>query len=136
MGQQRWEEVNVMPAGTAGLNYGWNIMEGAHCYDSEECDMSGLVLPALEYEHPDGCSITGGYVYRGEAIPEIQGHYFYSDYCMGWLRSFRYDDGEITRAREWEIGDAGQILSFGKDSSGELYLLSANGTVSKLVQDS
>jgi len=133
VGQNRWEEVNVVPADSGGANFGWNIMEGAHCYVSDPCDSSGLVLPAVEYGHGDGCSVTGGYVYRGSAIPEIRGHYFYSDLCSGFLRSFKFSDGAVSERREWNVGDPGSVLSFGEDPDGELYLLSANGTVYKLV---
>ena len=133
VGQNEWEEVDVEPANAAGLNYGWNIMEGAHCFRSGSCDQSGLTLPALEYRHPDGCSVTGGYVYRGQAIPAIQGHYFYADFCEGWIRSFRYADGAATDEREWELGNIGNITSFGEDASGELYVLSAGGRVYRFV---
>ena len=133
VGQNRWEEVNVVRAGEGGLDYGWNEMEGAHCFRADSCDRTGRVLPVLEYEHPDGCSITGGRVYRGRALPDLVGHYFYGDYCEGWVRSFRYADGRATQAREWAFGDLGNVLSFGADAEGELYILSANGRVYKLV---
>ncbi len=133
VGQNAWEEVNVVAASAAGLNYGWNVMEGAHCFASDPCDTNGLVLPAVEYGHSQGCSITGGYVYRGTAIPEIQGHYFYSDYCRGFLRSFRFTGGSVADQRQWDVGDVGNVLSFGEDGSGELYILSGNGNVYRLV---
>ncbi len=133
VGQNAWEEVNAVSATAGGLNYGWNIMEGAHCFSpSSGCDQSGLVLPAVEYGHGDGCSITGGYVYRGSAIPELRGHYFYSDWCSGFLRSFRFANGTATDQREWAVGDLGNVLSFGVDSTGELYILSGNGRVYRL----
>lgn len=134
VGQNRWEEVSVAPAGDAGLNYGWNVMEGAHCFASDPCDSSGLIIPVLEYGHSDGCSITGGYVYRGNAIPEIQGRYFYSDWCEGFLRSFRYSGGSVDDERQWSVGDLGRVLSFGQDSAGELYILSGNGSIYRLVE--
>jgi hypothetical protein len=133
VGQSQWEEVNVVTATAAGLNYGWNVMEGAHCFATDPCDADGLVLPALEYGHSEGCSITGGYVYRGAAIPEIQGHYFYSDYCRGFLRSFRYTGESVTDERQWDVGGLGNVLSFGEDGLGELYVLSGNGNVYRLV---
>ncbi|HEU4996246.1 MAG TPA: PQQ-dependent sugar dehydrogenase [Gemmatimonadaceae bacterium] len=133
VGQNAWEEVHVVPATTAGVNYGWNTMEGMHCYNATTCNQSGLNIPVIEYSHSDGrCSITGGFVYRGNALPGLRGHYFYSDYCVGFLRSFRYSNGAATETREWSIGDVGQVLSFGQDSQGELYILSANGTVYRL----
>lgn len=132
VGQSLWEEVDVERADEGGLNYGWNTMEGSHCYDAPSCDRTGLTLPVLEYGHDQGCSITGGMVYRGAAMPQLRGTYFYSDYCGGWLRSFRYVGGSVTDARSWDVGDLGQVLSFGKDSQGELYVLSASGTVYRL----
>jgi glucose/arabinose dehydrogenase len=132
VGQNRYEEVNVVDARTPGLNYGWNIMEGVHCYPTEPCEPDGLVLPVLEYTHDDGCSVTGGAVYRGDAIPGLVGHYFYADYCAGWIRSFRYEDGRVTEAREWPVGSVGNILSFGQDAAGELYVLSSNGRVYRI----
>ena len=109
-------------------------MEGAHCYVSVPCDQSGLALPAHEYDHTQGCSITGGYVYRGSAIPGLVGHYLFSDYCGGWLRSFRYVNGAATSVTDWGISGAGNVLSFGQDARGELYVLSANGTVYRIDQ--
>ncbi len=133
VGQNQWEEVNVVAATAAGLNYGWNILEGSHCYATDPCDDNGLALPALEYGHSQGCSITGGYVYRGAAVPEIQGHYFYSDYCRGFLRSFRFMGGSVTDERQWDVGSLGNVLSFGEDGEGELYILSGNGNVYRLA---
>ena len=88
----------------------------------------------LEYDHSQGCSITGGFVYRGIAIPELTGHYFYSDYCIGFLRSFRLSGGQAVDQRTWTIGDVGNILSFGRDAAGEVYMLSANGRVYRIVK--
>lgn len=133
VGQNAWEEVHVVPAREAGVNYGWKIMEGAHCFRTEECDRTGLHIPQLEYSHSDGCSITGGYVYRGRQLPSLVGHYFYADYCKGWVRSFRFADGRAADQRAWELGDVGQIMSFGQDAAGELYLLSTNGKVYRLA---
>jgi len=132
VGQNRREEVDVAPASAGGLNYGWNVMEGDECYGASTCDRSGLTLPVLTYGHSDGCSITGGFVYRGERMAALRGHYFYSDYCGGWVRSFRHDGG-VTDERDWGIGDLGSIQSFGEDAAGELYLLSKNGHVYRLV---
>jgi glucose/arabinose dehydrogenase len=134
VGQNAWEEVNVVPAGDGGVNYGWNVMEGGHCFGGGSCDRAGLTLPALEYDHSAGCSVTGGYVYRGAAIPAIRGHYFYSDFCTGFLRSFKYAGGAVTEEREWDVGSPGSVLSFGVDAAGELYILSGNGNVYRLVE--
>jgi hypothetical protein len=134
VGQSALEEINVVPAGSGGLNYGWNVMEGSRCYrPAEGCTRTGLVVPVLEYGHAEGCSVTGGYVYRGSRIPALRGHYFYSDYCRGWIRSFRHQGGQALDQREWEVGDVGNVLSFGEDAAGELYVLSTNGRVYRIV---
>jgi glucose/arabinose dehydrogenase len=126
VGQNRLEEVNVAPVTTAGINYGWNITEGGDCYNNPFCNKSGVTQPVLDYGRDDGCTVIGGYVYRGSAMPEVAGHYFYSDYCEGWLRSFRYQDGAAAERREWDVGNVGTILSFGEDAAGELYVLTQN----------
>jgi hypothetical protein len=133
VGQNQWEEVNAMPRGAAGVNYGWNVMEASQCYGAATCNPAGLTPPVLEYGHAEGCSVTGGVVYRGRRIPGIVGHYFYSDYCSGWLRSFRYRDGQVRDRREWDVGSLGQVQSFGEDAAGELYILSRNGNVYRLI---
>jgi glucose/arabinose dehydrogenase len=133
VGQGQWEEVHVVPADRPFVNYGWNIMEGNHCFSSSSCSQAGLDVPALEYSHSDGCSITGGFVYRGDAIPGIRGHYFYSDFCTGFLRSFRYANGAATEQKTWNVGALGNVMSFGEDAAGELYVLSANGTAYKIT---
>lgn len=136
VGQANWEEVDVRPVGQAGNNYGWNIMEGLHCYNSTSCNQAGLVLPAIEYGHDTagGCSITGGYVYRGTALPELAGQYLYSDYCSGWLKSFSYSNGTPSAVTDWGITNVGNILSFGQDAQNELYMLSGTGKVYKVVR--
>jgi glucose/arabinose dehydrogenase len=136
VGQDRVEEVNVVPAASAGLNYGWNLTEGSLCYPGEPCNKQGITLPVLEYAHDGagGCSITGGRVYRGAALPELRGRYFYSDYCSGWLRSFLYAGGNAGEQVDWGIAGVGQVLSFGEDASGELYLLAASGRVYRIVR--
>lgn len=137
VGESTIEEINVAPdAGGAGrgVNYGWNRMEGSRCFQGAPCDQNGLVLPALEYSHDQGCSVTGGYVYRGSAIPALQGLYFYADYCQGWVRSFRYVGGVATEVTDWPtLKPGGQITSFGEDAAGELYVLVSSGNVFKIV---
>lgn len=130
VGQDRAEEIDVAPASRAGINYGWNIMEGAECFRRSGCDRNGLQAPVVTFANGGGaCSVIGGYVYRGRRIPEIVGHYFYSDYCGGWLRSFRYQDGTAADKRSWEIPDIGNVVSFGEDSAGELYIVAENGRI-------
>ena len=135
VGQNLWEEVDAVSASTGGLNYGWRLMEASACYNpSSGCNQTGLTLPVHEYSHSLGCSVTGGFVYRGSALPEVVGHYFYSDYCSGWLRSFRLSGGAATDHRTWTIGSVGNVTSFGLDGVGEMYMTSANGRVYKLVR--
>lgn len=130
VGQNRQEEINVAPARQAGVNYGWNVMEGDGCYRGIGCDREGLHVPQVTYGRDGGaCSVTGGFVYRGRRIPAIAGHYFYSDYCAGFLRSFRFQNGAVTDRREWTIDDIGNVVSFGEDSTGELYIVAENGRV-------
>lgn len=134
VGQNRLEEIDVVPAGQGGLNYGWDVMEGSDCFEPRDgCDRTGLVLPVAEYAHDDGCSVTGGFVYRGQDLPALRGHYFYADYCEGWIRSFRYAGGQAADARSWEVENVGNITSFGEDSRGELYVLSSSGGVYRIV---
>lgn len=139
VGETQREEIDVStPADGAGrgANYGWSIMEGSECFNGAECDQTGLTLPTFEYSHREGCSVTGGYVYRGSAIPALQGHYFYADFCQGWVRSFRYVGGTVTDETAWPIlSPGGSILSFGEDSAGELYVVQASGGIFKIVPD-
>lgn len=133
VGQNQWEEINRISADEAGVNLGWNVMEGSRCYQATSCDQSGLTLPIAQYPHSEGCSITGGHVYRGSSIPEVEGQYFFADYCQGWVRSLDPGSGTDPIVREWDLGDLGQVTSFGEDASGELYILTATGGVYRLV---
>jgi hypothetical protein len=139
VGQDKREEVNIVEARQGGLNFGWNVMEGTLCYNASTCDRTGLQLPAFEYDHGandvNGCSITGGYVYRGRAFPELAGRYFYSDFCEGYLKSFYATSAGIVEQRDWNIRDIGQIISFGLDAEGELYLITQNA-IHKIVRTS
>ena len=123
VGQGAHEEVDVVAANRAGLNYGWNVMEGLSCYNASTCTQTGFELPLIDYGHNGPCSITGGYVYRGSAIPAIRGHYFYSDYCAGFLRSFRYQNGVAVDQKDWGLTST-KVTSFGVDFAGELYMMS------------
>jgi glucose/arabinose dehydrogenase len=137
VGQDSYEEVDVMPAASGagkGANFGWNIMEGKHCYNAASCDQNGLTLPVYEYTHGEGCSITGGYVYRGAALPALQGLYFFADFCQGWIRSFRYQAGAATELTDWpNLSPGSSITSFGEDAAGELYIIVQGGNVFKIV---
>jgi glucose/arabinose dehydrogenase len=129
VGQSEREEVDVQAAGSAGgQNYGWNVMEGTICYGGGTCQNQGMVPPVLDYPHTDGCSITGGYVYRGNAVPVLVGRYLYSDYCSGWIRSFTLADGQATDLQEWPALSPGTgVSSFAEDGRGELYVMTLGG---------
>ena len=137
VGQNAWEEVDVVTSASGagrGANFGWSVTEGAHCFSTPTCDPGAFTLPVLEYSHSEGCSITGGFVYRGAAIPALQGHYFYSDYCRGWVRSFRLQDGQAVESQQWSaLAPGGLVTSFGQDAAGELYIMTAEGQVSRIV---
>jgi glucose/arabinose dehydrogenase len=133
VGHEDFEEIDIVSLDGAPYNFGWLRMEGTSCFQ-RGCDAvaEGLTLPVVEYTHAEGCSVTGGYVYRGAAIPELDGHYFYGDWCGEWIRSFRYEAGEVID-HQTRFEDAGQINSFGLDSAGELYVLTYEGAVKKIV---
>ena len=141
VGQNRFEEVHVVPADRiAGHNFGWNVVEGdRHCLKGNACPQDGMTPPALEYTHDEGCSITGGFVYRGAELPELDGLYFYTDHCTALLRSFRWKDGRAVEPLDWKpILDPDGVLSrpasFGEDARGELYILSQDGTIFRLTR--
>ena len=125
VGDDAREEVNVVPATAAGLNYGWRLMEGTACFNPSTNCMTGvsLTLPTHEYPRTDGCAVIGGYVYRGAAIPELDGHYFYADYCAGWLHSFRSTATGAVDHRYWSGISAPGTVSFGRDAAGEMYMV-------------
>lgn len=147
VGQNAWEYVFVV-SGTDGVshNFGWNVVEGSHCYGAKTCDKSAFTPPVAEYPHDDGCSITGGFVYRGKALPMLDGRYFYADYCTGLLRSFVWTpDPSSPKAPGWirehwgwkgaidRKGVLNQISSFGVDHDGELYVVLLTGAIYKLA---
>ena len=132
VGQDAREEVDIVPIGRPGVDFGWNELEGSACFSpSVNCDPAGTTLPALEYSHADGCSVIGGFVYRGKRIPELFGRYIYGDLCGGWVRSFRFVSDTVTERREWLTG-VGAITSFGIDADGEVYVMTAAGPVYRL----
>ena len=137
VGQGQREEINVVPSTAAGLNYGWNIMEGSLCFSGQSCPTQGLTVPVLEYSHGalgGACSIIGGFVYRGSAIPELTGRFFYSDYCNGFLRSFRFAGGVAAEQIDWNIQSIGQVTSFGEDAAGEMYILTTGNIIYRIVR--
>jgi glucose/arabinose dehydrogenase len=128
VGQDEWEEVNFQPANSpGGENYGWNIYEGSHPYSGQTAT-ENLVMPIAEYNHSQGISISGGYVYRGEAIPDLQGVYLYGDWGSGRIwTAYRDENGAWQATQFMETGSA--ISSFGEDEQGELYLVDYSGRV-------
>jgi hypothetical protein len=140
VGQDTWEEVNFQPAAsTGGENYGWDVLEGMHCHEDDppgSCDdflNGGSTLPILEYNHDlPACSVTGGYRYRGQNYPDLEGVYFYADFCTGHIW------GAIQQGNEWqsqELLDADFAIStFGEDEAGELYVVDYNGDQSVLYR--
>ena len=127
VGQNRLEEINFQPASSGGgENYGWRIMEGTSCFRPQTgCDPSGLVLPIFEYGHNQGCSVTGGYVYRGSAVAGLRGTYLFTDYCSGNLWATQRTGTGFETERVGSI--IGGISSFGEDEDGELYILNDHG---------
>jgi uncharacterized repeat protein (TIGR03806 family) len=131
VGQGKFEEIDRV---TSGGNYGWNVREGKHCYETEPCELPGAIDPVIEYDHTQGISVTGGYVYRGAEIPELYGHYIYGDYGSGRIWSFRADESTPSSKLLLESGLA--ISSFAEDPEGEVYVLDyAGGKVRKFALD-
>lgn len=133
VGQGAWEEIDVEdPRAGGGRHYGWRTMEGRHCFDPRRgCDPGGLTLPIHEYGHDQGCSVTGGYVYRGLAIPALSGHYLFSDYCRGTVWALRRDESGAARV-EVLLESRRPVSSFGEGPDGEIYLCDHQGAVLKI----
>jgi glucose/arabinose dehydrogenase len=133
VGQNQWEEIDQLPAaagGGRGANLGWNEMEATHPFEGGS-NPDGGVLPVFEYGHDEGCSVTGGVVYRGSAIPGLGGSYLFGDYCQGDLRALRVRDGEVTEERTFDA-HVDQLVSFAEDADGEVYALSLVGGIYRL----
>jgi len=136
VGQNAWEEVSVLPSNApGGQNLGWPRTEGTRCFrPAVGCNTTGLTRPVYEYGHSDGCSITGGYVYRGSAIPSLRGRYLFADFCTGWVRSFALDGERATDVRtHTTLAPGGNVSSFGQDNAGELYIVTHGGGVFRIV---
>ena len=156
VGQNNWEEVNFQLSNQKGINYGWNIMEGRHCFNEENlCDSTQYELPIYEYPNnanyiktligfnqpnTDGCSITGGYVYRGENIPELYGKYIFGDYCTGKVWSFKKNGNRIEDFKDHTFDILSSmneksfyLSSFGEGHDGELFLIDYNGSLYKML---
>jgi len=131
VGQNTYEEVDHEPAGSGGRNYGWNRREGLHAFNGGDRP-EGAVDPVIEYSHDSGCTVIGGFVYRGRRIPGLQGAYLYGDYCAGWVRAARAPGGRVAEQRDLGLQVPG-LSSFGADADGELYALSLGGDVYRIA---
>ena len=132
VGQGELEEINYLPRSSPGLeNYGWDVYEGSERYESKSPGPGRLVFPVAEYSHSNGCSVTGGYVYRGSNA-SLRGRYIYGDYCSGIVWSFTIQDGKARGLRREPFRVEG-LTSFGEDAAGELYAVSHGGTIYRLT---
>lgn len=133
VGQNQWEEIDFLPAGSpGGANFGWNYREGLHPYEGSPPAGLNLIDPVAEYDHSQGCSVTGGYVYRGPDLPDWSGVYLYGDYCSGLVWGLLHlPDGSWQNARLFESG--ARITSFGQDQAGEIYLVDHQGRIYRLA---
>jgi glucose/arabinose dehydrogenase len=131
VGQDSWEEIDIIQRGG---NYGWRITEGAHCFNPPAgCSMAGLQLPISEYSHSLGCSVTGGYMYRGNHIPRLRGHYLSADYCSGRIWSLQEVRPGVW-VREEFMQTTFSISSFGEDQAGEVYVVDRDGAVYRFAE--
>jgi glucose/arabinose dehydrogenase len=135
VGQDAWEEVDFVLAGTAGgLNFGWSYFEGTHPYQDQPPASATFTWPVTEYSHTDGCAVTGGYVYRGTALPEWQGIYFYGDYCSGNVWGLIQTSQDKWESKSLFMTGA-KITTFGVDEAGEIYLSDyGTGTILRLTR--
>ena len=153
VGQSSWEEINYLTHENAfGSNFGWNAMEGSYCYPiGEDCNENNFVFPIFEYPNNanyvktligwdqndvQGCSVTGGYVYRGRMFPKIYGQYFFGDYCTGKIWSIEVINGKLVSHNEWNLKGIEEDLylsSFGEDGQGELYMVNHTGNIYKVT---
>lgn len=136
VGQEGSEEINVVRLDDGGHNFGWAVTEGSVCYAAETCDTSGHTFPVYQFLHDgNGCAIIGGSVYRGELMPELDGHYFFADFCLGWLRSAVLDESDVYLVVDWTVDREdrlGNVTTFGTDRHGEMYVANLEGEVYRL----
>lgn len=136
-GQNRWEEIDFLPRSRLGqlVNYGWDVFEGRHRYEDKAPTGPGTLLgPAFEYPHSQGCTVIGGFVYRGSQVPAARGRYFFGDYCSGRIWSF-LENASTARDIRRHSFTVPQLTSFGENARGELFLASGDGTIYRLGQD-
>jgi glucose/arabinose dehydrogenase len=136
VGQGAWEEIDVQPKDSlGGGNYGWRCYEGNHPFNTDGCGPSGdYIFPVFEYSHDDGCSVTGGYVYRGTRFPAMQGHYLLTDYCSGKFWDLVPDGAGAWKAALHTLSATSGFVSFGEDSEGELYVVNNSSGIIYRVQ--
>ena len=139
VGQDLWEEINIV---VSGGNYGWNLREGNHKFGLVGAEaQDGLIDPIWEYDHEVGKSITGGCVYRGQLLPQLDGYYIYADYVSGkvWGLKYDYDQKRVVANREISTasieGGNVPVITFGQDHQGEVYLSDAFGRIFRIVED-
>lgn len=133
VGADGYEEVDMEPAGAGGRNYGWSLREGTHCVPGKDCgEVEGLTAPAIEYGHDEGCSVTGGVVYRGSRFRDVEGTYIFGDYCRGQVWAVKQLGGEWRRVAMGLTRT--QLVSFGEDDAGEIYLVDYRGSILRLTQ--
>jgi glucose/arabinose dehydrogenase len=133
VGQGEWEEIDFIPWNSPGLeNYGWDVYEGNEKYEDKSLSRGRLVQPVAVYSHDEGCSVTGGFVYRGSKVPAAVGRYFYGDYCSGrvWSLVVRNGKAQDVRREPFEVEN---LSSFGEDAAGELYFVAHGGTIYRLA---
>lgn len=142
VGQNLIEEIDFEPAASSGgINWGWDVFEGSSCFEpapDPTCPSppTGFTFPVHEYTHAEGCSVTGGHVYRGCAMPDLSGRYFYSDYCTSFIDTFVMSGGAATSFidKTGELGAGlGNVVAFGEDARGELYIVDHGGSVWRIV---
>ncbi len=136
VGQEGFEELNVIPLTEGGHNFGWSISEGTGCYAADQCDLFGQTMPVYSYAHNgNGCAMIGGRVYRGELMPRLQGHFFMADFCLGWIRSVVVDTTGTLMVKDWtraRTDRLGTVTTMGSDRHGELYVANLEGEIWRL----
>ena len=132
VGQVGWEEIDVARRGAGGLNFGWSVTEGRHCFRSADCSADGMTPPVTEYGRDLGCSVTGGVVYRGTAFPALRGAYLFADYCTGTMWAIGASADHVPQPAI--VAETGRsISSFGEDEDGEVYVTDLGGELLRLV---
>jgi glucose/arabinose dehydrogenase len=136
VGESEWEEIDFLSRSRLGslINYGWDVFEGNHQFENKEPSRSGQLMgPIFEYNHSQGCSVTGGYVYRGAKVRSARGRYFFGDYCSGRIWSLVVKDGKATKVKRHTF-TVDALSSFGENARGELFLVTGDGEIYRLAQ--